>query len=390
MDMKKKIRHFFTLSRRANGGFTLVELIVVIAILAILAGVGVPAYSGYIKRANKGADQQLIGEVIHALELYAYSNPNSVSAIGVVLDQEGKAQTVIAKGDETAVAEAMEAVFGAGWQSVGLKYADWKGESSALSYRESSYYGKEPELIGTVDSLTTALGNAVMGDKNMQDIVFGGAFNKVLEDNKVDKTNGKAIGNAAVLYVAEQTKGKETEIQTAFNTVLGPNGQVTPNTVNNIFTELTQNQGMGEVASIAAIYAYAEGYAQATGQANKFHEMKFEGVTDGATAANKLAATLGTLDLGGFSNYVTSGQGEKDLKGYVEMMGTVDANKNMVTDKLNDPNCLTDGTVEGMLKGHAQMADLKVKTETGQVAVIVYRDEDGMIRNHVTPMNWNK
>jgi len=389
MDLKKKIRNFFTLSPRANGGFTLVELIVVIAILAILAGVAVPAYSGYIKRANKGADQQLIGEVIHALELYAYSNPNREFAIGVVLDQEGKAQTVIAKGDETAVAEAMEAVFGAGWQSVGLKYADWKGESSTLSYKNTSYYGKEPELIGTVDTLTTALGNAVMGDKNMQDIVFGGAFNKVLEDNKVDKTDGKAIGNAAVLYVAEQTKGKETEIQTAFNTVLGPDGQLTANTANNLFNEL-KKQGMGDVAAVAAIYAYAEGYAQYSGQADAFHAMNFDGVTDGASAAGKLGSTLASLDLGKFSTYVSSEQGKNDLKGYVEMMGTVDTNKNIVTDKLNDPNCLTDGTVEGMLKGHAQMAELDVKTDPGQVAVIVYRDEDGMIRNHVTPMNWNK
>ena len=40
---------------KKNGGFTLVELIVVIAILAILAGVAVPAYNGYIKRANDAA-----------------------------------------------------------------------------------------------------------------------------------------------------------------------------------------------------------------------------------------------------------------------------------------------------------------------------------------------
>lgn len=60
MDLKKKIRTFFTLSRRANGGFTLVELIVVIAILAILAGVGVPAYSGYVKKAEYAKDEALL------------------------------------------------------------------------------------------------------------------------------------------------------------------------------------------------------------------------------------------------------------------------------------------------------------------------------------------
>lgn len=60
MNLKKKLRGFFTLTRKADGGFTLVELIVVIAILAILAGVAVPAYSGYIEKANTAADEQLL------------------------------------------------------------------------------------------------------------------------------------------------------------------------------------------------------------------------------------------------------------------------------------------------------------------------------------------
>ena len=39
----------------AKEGFTLVELIVVIAILGILAGVAIPAYSAYLKKANDAA-----------------------------------------------------------------------------------------------------------------------------------------------------------------------------------------------------------------------------------------------------------------------------------------------------------------------------------------------
>ena len=43
-----------------KAGFTLVELIVVIAILGILAGIAVPMYTGYIKRAN---DAKVLSEL---------------------------------------------------------------------------------------------------------------------------------------------------------------------------------------------------------------------------------------------------------------------------------------------------------------------------------------
>ena len=81
MNLKKKIREFFTLTRTGNGGFTLVELIVVIAILAILAGVAVPIYSGYIKKAEQAGDQQLMGALNTAFSAAAIENGKTVAEL---------------------------------------------------------------------------------------------------------------------------------------------------------------------------------------------------------------------------------------------------------------------------------------------------------------------
>lgn len=59
---------------RDKAGFTLVELIVVIAILGILAGIGTVGYSGYIKKANQAADEQLRGYVNSAFAAACVEN----------------------------------------------------------------------------------------------------------------------------------------------------------------------------------------------------------------------------------------------------------------------------------------------------------------------------
>lgn len=51
-------------------GFTLVELIVVIAILGILATVAVPAYSGYLTKAKEAADIVQLDAVKTAAQAY--------------------------------------------------------------------------------------------------------------------------------------------------------------------------------------------------------------------------------------------------------------------------------------------------------------------------------
>jgi type IV pilus assembly protein PilE len=60
-----------------NAGFTMIELMVVVVIVAVLAAIAIPIYGKYIKNSRLTEGTGRIGEVITASKAWAQEHPNA-------------------------------------------------------------------------------------------------------------------------------------------------------------------------------------------------------------------------------------------------------------------------------------------------------------------------
>lgn len=64
--------------RRGPGGFTLVELLIVVAVLAILASIAIPMYTGFIQKARETAAIGYLKNLHKSQDLYRFDSALAV------------------------------------------------------------------------------------------------------------------------------------------------------------------------------------------------------------------------------------------------------------------------------------------------------------------------
>ncbi|MDO8903740.1 type IV pilin protein [Hydrogenophaga sp.] len=76
------------LKMRTQMGFTLIELMIVVAVISILAAIAVPSYSAYIQRSHRAEAKNFLLAVAQRLEQnYTLSGSYNVTQDGVAVNQ---------------------------------------------------------------------------------------------------------------------------------------------------------------------------------------------------------------------------------------------------------------------------------------------------------------
>lgn len=120
--------------KKNNKGFTLVELVVVVAILAILVGLLAPQYTKYVERAKQSADANALENMVRAVELEATDPVTKLKPGTYTIKIKDEVTLDPNSGDEAdAIKKAIENSLGNNAMTTKLKSKTWSEEADGIS-----------------------------------------------------------------------------------------------------------------------------------------------------------------------------------------------------------------------------------------------------------------